>query len=118
MGREHLFRSRLNGGGVAGIGFQGTKVNQVTAGAIHQEAKNLLEDLRHRLALGAFTQGAKKTFQDRKNGYIAQIPHKKAQAAPGGQGVRGCFNSINNVAVFFSPSHSSVCDNLPPMGFD
>ena len=48
----------LHGGGVAGICFQGIKVNQVTAGAIQQETKNLLEDLRQRLALGAFTHGA------------------------------------------------------------
>ena len=76
-----LCRSCLTAGGVTGICFQGIKVNQVTAGAIHQEAKHRLEDLRHRLALGAFPQGAKQTFQDRENGYIAQIPRKKAQAA-------------------------------------
>jgi hypothetical protein len=117
MGREQPFRSRLNGGCVSLIFFQGIELNQVTAGAIHQEAKQLLEDLRHRLALGAFADGAEKAFQDRINGDVAKIADKKGQPASGGKGVRGCFNSIDNLAFFISNSHSSACDNLPPIGF-
>jgi hypothetical protein len=117
MGREHLFRGRLNGGGISLVFFQGIKVDQMTAGSIQHEAKHLLEDLGNRLPLGVFAYGAEKTFQDRINGYIEQIPHKQGQTAPGGQGVRGCFNSINNIAGFISMSHSSACDNLPPTGF-
>jgi hypothetical protein len=116
MGREHLLRSGLDGGGVARIFFQGIKVNQVTAGAIQQEAKHLLENLRPRLALGVFADGAEKTCQDRINGEVSEISHKKSQPASGGQGVRGCFHSINNVAFFISTSHSSACDHLHPGG--
>ena len=65
MGREHLFRGSLNGGGVALVFFQGLKVNQVAAGVIHQEAKQLFENLRHRLALGVFADGAKKCSRTR-----------------------------------------------------
>jgi hypothetical protein len=43
MGREQLFMGRLNGGGISLVFFKGIKINQVTAGAIQQEAKHLLE---------------------------------------------------------------------------
>jgi len=89
----------------------------VTAGAIQQEAAHLLEDLGHRLSLGVFADGAEQTLQDRINGDVAQIPDKKGQPTPGSQGVRGCFNSIKNVATFMFPGHSSIGDNLPPTGF-
>jgi hypothetical protein len=81
MRGEHLSGSGLNAGGVSVIFFQGIKVNQVTAAAIHQEAKNLFKNLRHRLSLGAFSHGAKQTFQNRGNGYIAKIFTKKLSPA-------------------------------------
>ena len=117
MGREHMFRGSLNGPGISLIFFQIIKVDQVTAGAIQQEAENLLEDLGYRLALGILADGAEKTFQDRINGYVSEISDKQGQAAPGGQGVRSCFHSINNVSFFISTSHSSACDDLSPTGF-
>ena len=74
------------GGGVALILFQGIKVNQVTAGAIQQEANTCLKISGHRLALGVFADGAEKTFQDRINGDVPEIADKQAQPASGGQG--------------------------------
>ena len=117
MRGQHILGSRLDDRGISSIFFQGIKVNQVAAGAVHQEAQHLLGDLRHRLSLGAFADGAKKALQNDENIYVSEISNKKAQAGPGRQGVGSCLNFINNVTLITFLSHSSVNDNLPPKGF-
>jgi hypothetical protein len=64
LGRQQVLWSRLEGGGVSSILLQGIEVDQMPAGAVHQETKDLLEHFRHGLPLGIFTDGAEKALQE------------------------------------------------------
>ena len=63
VGRQHVLRRCLYGSGVSSIPLQGIEVDQMPAGAVHQETKDLLEHFRHGLPLGIFADGAEKALQ-------------------------------------------------------
>jgi hypothetical protein len=64
VGRQHVLWRRLDGGGVSSILLQGIEVDQMPAGAVRQETKDLLEHFRHGLPLGIFADRSEKALQE------------------------------------------------------
>ncbi|WP_123289104.1 hypothetical protein [Desulfosoma caldarium] len=77
VGGNHATRLTLDGGGIARVLGHGVEVDQVPAGAVHEETQQLLKNLGDRLPLAAATHGAKESIDLLKNLDAAKIANKQ-----------------------------------------
>ena len=100
MGRKHAVRFGLCNSRIPCIFGKGIEIAKVSAGAVHEKAEQLLENLADRLALAVASHGSKKGLQLPKYLNVAKVTHEKVQSASAGHVVGGDRKSIDDGLVF------------------
>ena len=112
MGRNHVAGDGLDGRSIAPILLQGIEVGQVPAGAVQEEAKDLLEKTLDGDPFAVFTKTPKARHQEIGNHLdLVYIAHEKGHASASGNTLVSRFNLGDPLA--FAPAATGSAHRIP-----
>lgn len=105
----HVYWVCLDGSSVAGVFDQDVKVREVTACAVEEEAKDLLEEFVDWRSFGTFAHGTEEAVEVREKGNPAKITNEKIESGPACQAVTCDLDIVDNVCfIGFAFGHPAL----------